>query len=155
MKRVLLIPTILLLLAGALCYWLSTGFAAGGGGKGASISEDPTHRPIVFCASDDIKTLDPGKMSWMNDIRVAMGLWEGLTSYDPKTLAPLPGVAEAWDISPDKTTYTFHLRKDARWSNGDPVTANDFLFAWKRVLTPATRAGLHWAFRLHHWGERI
>ncbi len=131
MKRVLLIPTILLMLAGGLCYWLSTGSTA------ASAS---TQQPIVFCNADEVKTLDPGKMSWANDIRTAMALWEGLVAYEPQTLAPVPGMAESWDISADGKTYTFHIRANARWSNGDPVTAADFLFAWKRVLAPITGA---------------
>ncbi len=124
---------------GALCYLLSAGATvresghAPGWGKGV-------HAPITFAIADDIKTLDPGKMSWMNDIRVAMGMWEGLTAYDPATLKPIPGVAESWDISDGGTTYTFHLRQNARWSNGEAVTAKDFLFAWQRVLTPSTGA---------------
>jgi oligopeptide transport system substrate-binding protein len=130
MNRVLLIPTLLLIAIGLTCFYLS-----------AAKSPPPSQeKPIVFCIADEIKTLDPGRMSWMNDIRVAMALWEGLTAYDPETLAPVPGIAETWELSPDKKTYTFHLRKNARWSNGDPVTANDFLFAWKRVLTPSTGA---------------
>ena len=127
MNRVLLIPTVLLLILGSVCLFITRSHTAG-------------TRPLVFCNADDIKTLDPGKMSWQNDIRTAMGMWEGLTAYDPKTLEPVPGVAESWTISPDGKTYTFHLRSSARWSNGDPVVAQDFLFAWQRVLTPATAA---------------
>ena len=82
----------------------------------------------------DIRTLDPNRMSWLEDIRVGYGLWEGLYALDPKTLAPIPGVAKRTDISPDQRIYTFHLRPDARWSNGDPVTASDFVFAWRRML---------------------
>src|SRR5690606_11847141 len=50
----------------------------------------------------------------------------------------IPGVAESWDISEDRLRYTFHIRKDARWSNGDPVTAQDFVFSWQRLVDPAT-----------------
>ncbi|MCL2647796.1 MAG: peptide ABC transporter substrate-binding protein [Phycisphaerales bacterium] len=129
MIRVLFIPTIFLLALGLLCFLLSA--------TPLSYSEKTT---ITFCLGDEIKTLDPGRMSWMNDIRVAMCIWEGLTAYDPDTLAPVPGMAESWDVSPDGKTYTFHLRLDATWSNGDPVTSADFLFAWKRILTPSTGA---------------
>lgn len=137
MRRVLLIPTVLLILMGILCFFISAGPTSAGAGGGTA---DPSQRPIVFCNPDDIKTLDPGRTSWASDLRVAMGLWEGLTSYHPITLAPLPGVASSWDISADKLTYTFHLRPDARWSNGDTVTAKDFLYAWKRLLEPSTGA---------------
>lgn len=64
-------------------------------------------------------------------------LMEGLTRLD-KDSQPAPGVAEEWDISDDKLTYTFHLREDANWSNGDPVTAEDFVYAWKYMLDPET-----------------
>lgn len=129
MNRALIFPTILLLVLGITAFVLS-------GGEPVAARKNT----VVFANADELKTLDPGKMSWANDIRTAMGLWEGLTAYHPKTLEILPGVAERWDVSPDAKTYTFHLRKNAKWSNGDPVTAHDFLFAWQRVLTPATGA---------------
>ena len=55
---------------------------------------------------------------------------------------PIPGVAESVDISPDKTKYTFHLR-DSKWSNGTPVTAKDFVFAWQRAVNPDTALNTH------------
>jgi oligopeptide transport system substrate-binding protein len=133
MRRVLLIPTIVLLVLATVCFAISAGLSPSNvpATKAAS-------RPVVFANGDEIKTLDVGKMSWASDIRAAMGLWEGLVAYDPKTLRPVPGVAEKWTVSPDGKTYTFTLRPDARWSNGDPVTAHDFLFSWQRVLTPST-----------------
>ncbi len=136
MKRVLLLPSILLALLFVVCYALSgRSLPQPRTGDGVRGSKDS---PIVLANMDDIKTLDVGKMSWQSDIRTAMGLWEGLTSYNPKDLSILPGVAERWEVSPDQKFYTFHLRKNARWSDGDPVTAHDFVFAWKRVLTPVT-----------------
>jgi oligopeptide transport system substrate-binding protein len=132
MRRVHLIPTVLQLLLAAVCFAISAGLTPSRRGL---VSKS---KPIVFANGDEIKTLDVGKMSWSSDIRAAMGLWEGLVAYDPKTLQPVPGVAEKWTVSPDGKTYTFTLRPTARWSNGDPVTPNDFLFAWKRVLTPST-----------------
>jgi oligopeptide transport system substrate-binding protein len=61
---------------------------------------------------------------------------EGLVSVHPVDLTPTPGVAESWEISDDGLIYTFHLRDTAKWSNGDPVTAMDFVYSWKRSLTP-------------------
>jgi len=63
-------------------------------------------------------------------------LFEGLLRLDPDGTTVRPGVAERWEISPDGLTYTLHLRADARWSNGDPVTADDFLAAFRRFLEP-------------------
>lgn len=132
MRRILLLPTVFLFLMGALCFLLSAGpFTA----------TQAAHRPVTLCIMDDIKTLDVGKMSWANDIRCAMALFEGLSVYDTRDKCqPIPGAAEKWEISPDGKTYTFHLRPTGRWSNGDQVTADDFLFSWKRALTPETGA---------------
>lgn len=69
-----------------------------------------------------------------------MALMEGLAQYDARTCEPVPAVAEHWDVSPDKLTWTFHLRKNAVWSNGDPVTANDFVWSYQRMLTPSLGA---------------
>src|SRR5699024_6446607 len=64
-------------------------------------------------------------------------LMEGLTRLG-KDDTPQPAMAEDWDVSDDGKTYTFHLREDANWSNGDPVTAEDFAYAWKQLLNPET-----------------
>ncbi|HEV7302036.1 MAG TPA: peptide ABC transporter substrate-binding protein [Tepidisphaeraceae bacterium] len=99
-------------------------------------SGSATERPadFTFVNRDDINTLDPKGMSWMQDIRVGYALWEGLYQLDPVTLKAVPGVAETIDVSPDKKQWTFHFRPDAKWNNGDPVTPRDFVFAWKRML---------------------
>lgn len=89
---------------------------------------------FTFINRGEIGTLDPNRMSWVQDIRVGYGLWEGLYSLDPQTLRPIPGVAERIDVTDGDTRYTFHLRRTARWSSGDPVTAKDFIFAWRRML---------------------
>jgi len=71
--------------------------------------------------------------------RLALVFFEGLVSEDPQ-LNIVPGVAEKWEISPDGLVYTFHLRADAKWSNGDPVTADDFVQSFKRMITPSIGA---------------
>ena len=82
--------------------------------------------------------IDPALMTGQPDGRIAQLLFEGLTTNDPKTLEARPGAAERWEISSDLLTYTFHLRKDAYWSDGRPVTAQDFVYSWIRVLHPQT-----------------
>lgn len=84
--------------------------------------------------------LDPQLATTANDYSVLSALFEGLVAEDPKTLEPVPGVAESWDVSPDGLVYTFRLRADARWSNGEAVTAADFLGSWRRILTPSLAA---------------
>jgi oligopeptide transport system substrate-binding protein len=88
----------------------------------------------------EVADLDPQLATTANDYTVLSALFEGLVAEDPQTLAPVPGVAERWELSPDGLTYTFHLRNNAKWSNGDPVTARDFLGSWQRVLTPSLAA---------------
>ena len=72
------------------------------------------------------KDLDPHTVTGVPESKILMALIEGLVIRHPDGLEPLPGVAKSWDISPDGKEYVFHLR-DAVWSNGDPVTANDFV----------------------------
>ena len=85
----------------------------------------------------EVADLDPALATTANDYTVLSALFEGLVAEDPQTLAPVPGVAERWEVSPDGLTYTFHLRANAKWSNGEPVTSRDFLGSWQRVLTPS------------------
>lgn len=93
---------------------------------------------FVFINRGDVTTLDLAQMSWMQDLRIARLIYEGLTKNDifSQEYTNMPGVAERWEISPDGLTYTFHLRANATWSNGQPVTADDFRYAWRRCLIP-------------------
>lgn len=81
--------------------------------------------------------LDPHIVTGLPEHHIIVGLLEGLVLKDPATLEPMPGMAESWDISNDGKTYTFHIRANARWSNGDPVTSDDFVWSWWRALQPA------------------
>ena len=80
--------------------------------------------------------LDPQLITTITDAQIVMGLMEGLTTMDPHTAHPTPAVAKSWESSADQRTWTFHLRNDARWSNGDAVTARDFVYAYQRILSP-------------------
>jgi len=124
-----------------------------GGGGGGTDSVDPgvagwkaQHVPpddswrsvpqeLVYNNGSEPETLDPAVMTGVTEHNLALALFEGLCSHDPVTLEPRPGVAESWETSADGKTYTFHLRADANWSNGDPVTAEDFRWSWYRVMT--------------------
>lgn len=90
------------------------------------------------------QALDPQITTGTSELNIHMALFEGLTSPDPQTLEPQPGVAESWEVAEDGRRYTFHLRASARWSNGDAVTAEDFVFAWKRMLSPDLAAPNAW-----------
>jgi oligopeptide transport system substrate-binding protein len=94
---------------------------------------------FVFNNGNEVSSLDPAGVSGQSEGRVVSALFEGLTVKHPETLAALPGVAESWEVSPSGLTYTFHLRA-ARWSNGDELGAEDFVWSWRRLLEPETAA---------------
>ncbi len=81
--------------------------------------------------------LDPHIVTGVPESKILMALLEGLVIRHPDGKSPLPGVAQSWDISSNGLIYTFNLRKNARWSNGDTVDAHDFVYSWKRVLLPS------------------
>ena len=81
--------------------------------------------------------LDPHIVTGVPESKILMALLEGLVTRNPEGPDPLPGVAQEWDISGDGKTYIFNLRDDAVWSNGDYVTAYDFVYAWNRMLMPS------------------
>ncbi|MBM3525806.1 MAG: peptide ABC transporter substrate-binding protein, partial [Alphaproteobacteria bacterium] len=87
----------------------------------------------------DPETLDPHKTSTVSEASLIRDLFENLVIHDAHGRVA-PGVAERWTISPDGRTYTFNLRANAKWSNGDPVRAQDFEYSLKRIMTPATGA---------------
>ncbi|MDO5091232.1 MAG: peptide ABC transporter substrate-binding protein [Cardiobacteriaceae bacterium] len=92
------------------------------------------------------KSIDPQLASESSGSAIIYDTFEGLMTLGADA-SILPGVAEKWDISEDGKKYTFHLRDNAKWSNGDPVTAHDFVYAWQRAVNPAT--GGEYAFILY------
>jgi oligopeptide transport system substrate-binding protein len=80
--------------------------------------------------------IDPHVVTGVPEHHIVQTLLEGLVLKNPATLAPEPGMAESWEISADGLTYRFHLRADARWSDGVPLTAEDFRWSWWRALQP-------------------
>lgn len=106
-------------------------------GRGASRVEEALNTRIYHMdIASEPQTLDPHISSGVPEQRIQWALFEGLVTMDNKDLSPLPGVAERWEISDDLLTYRFYLRKNAKWSNGDPITAEDFRWSWERVLNP-------------------
>lgn len=95
---------------------------------------------------DDIKSFDPQINTDVEGSFVGRDLFEGLMNDDPQGNL-VAGAAESYDVSEDKLTYTFHLR-DAKWSNGEPVTANDFVYSWRRLVDPATASEYAWYMEL-------
>ena len=97
----------------------------------------PPDRNIVrYVNGDEPESLDPAVSSGQPEARIYLALHEGLVEYDPRTLDPIPALAERWDINNDSSEFVFHLRKNARWSNGDPITAGDFVYSVRRAISP-------------------
>jgi oligopeptide transport system substrate-binding protein len=132
MLRIALIPALLLALLGASLYW---------SGEGRVQRAD-----FAFVNRGDPITLDINDMSYAQDIRLASALWEGLYTLAPEqSPEPIFGAADSATVSADQKVYTVHIRPDARWSNGDPLLADDFLFQWRRMLeSPKEYTYLHY-----------
>ncbi|MCF7945651.1 MAG: peptide ABC transporter substrate-binding protein [Spirochaetia bacterium] len=94
---------------------------------------------LVFAMDYDPPSIDPQKNYAGFGEMIASNLHVGLVKTNER-MEPEPAIAEDWDISQDGTEYTFYLRKDAKWSDGTPLTAEDFYYAWQRLLKPETNS---------------
>jgi oligopeptide transport system substrate-binding protein len=136
----LITPALLIICVAAL-------LSAGCGGGESRVSQG--NRAGVFHKGNGTEPqgLDPHIVTGLPEYHVLSALFEGLTVKNPYTLEPEPGVAQRWEVSEDGLTVTFHLNPEARWSNGDPVTAEDFAWSWQRALNPAM--GNQYAYMLY------
>ncbi|MCP4804425.1 MAG: peptide ABC transporter substrate-binding protein [Proteobacteria bacterium] len=96
--------------------------------------QDP--KTFVFNNASEPEYIDPTQATGHPDGRIVGELFDGLTEYDPVDLSPRPSMALSWDLHPDGRGYTFHLRDDAAWSDGTPITAHDVAWSWEHVLNP-------------------
>ena len=118
----------------AMVAGLATGCGTPGGGKSDGDSADG--KVFRYAVNTLPTTLDPTKGQSIGDNEIQHAVTEGLTRNTAGDIKP--GIAESWDESEDGLTYTFHLRKDAKWSDGEPITAADFEYSWKRLVNPET-----------------
>jgi oligopeptide transport system substrate-binding protein len=102
---------------------------------------------LVILNGAEPESIDPAVITGQLETRICYALFDGLLHFD-RFGKPQAGIAESWDLSTDGKTYTFHLRANAKWSNGDPITASDFLQSWKRALLPETAS--EYAYLLYH-----
>jgi oligopeptide transport system substrate-binding protein len=98
----------------------------------------PARNIFRYVNADEPETLDPAISNGQPEARLYMALYEGLVEYHPKTLAPQPALAERWKINNDSSEFTFYLRRNGRWSNGDPIDAHDFVYSFRRALAKET-----------------
>ncbi|NGM81771.1 peptide ABC transporter substrate-binding protein [Paenibacillus sp. 7124] len=124
----------------------NTPAATDGSASGEKLAADQT---LKINLSAEPPTFDPALAQDSQANTVLKTMYEGLTRMNDETGQAEPGIAEKWEISPDGLVYTFTLR-DAKWSNGDPVVAGDFVRAWKRVLDPAAAEAAPYAYQLYY-----
>ena len=96
----------------------------------------PDGQVLRYISGSEPESLDPQVGTGQPEARIYMALYDGLTEIEPKTGAPIPSIAERWDANSDNSEFVFHLRHNARWSNGDPMTADDFVYSFRRGLAP-------------------
>ncbi len=128
LKKFFYVAAIVLLTAGLL-----SGCGKSGSDQYAAAGKDT----LVRGNGAEPPSLDPAIMQDVNSAQIAYDLYEGLTDFNQSN-QPVPGIAQSWDISSNGKVYTFHLRPNAKWSNGEPLTAQDFLYSWQRTLDPKT-----------------
>ncbi len=96
----------------------------------------PTDNILRYISGSEPESLDPAIGTGQPEARIYMALYEGLLEYHPKTMEPIPAIAENYEISADGTEYLFYLRKNAKFSNGEPITAKDFVYTFRRSMSP-------------------
>lgn len=96
----------------------------------------PKNNVLRYISGSEPESLDPQFVTGQPEARLMMAIYDGLVEYHPKTMDPIPAIAESWELSPDGTEYIFNLRKNAKFSNGDPITAKDFVYSFRRGLSP-------------------
>jgi oligopeptide transport system substrate-binding protein len=123
------------------------GLLLSGCGRNSSEADSSGLKILHFGNGTEPQDIDPQIVTGVPEHRLLKALMEGLVSEDPD-LNITPGVAQTWEISEDRLTYTFHFNPEAKWSNGDQVTAEDFVGSYQRMLTPSLAA--EYAYMLYH-----
>jgi len=144
------LPTLCLLALALACAPAGLRDGESGGRRYFGSLRMPPGQTFRFALGTEPELRDPGTMSGQPDGRFARMVFEGLVTADPQTLEPREGQAYRWSLSPDGLVYTFHLRQGLAWSDGTPLTARDFVYSWRRVLSPTTasrNASLLYAIR--------
>ena len=129
---------IALILLAALAFSTSSCTIASSNEEFFGKTTPPARNIFRYVNGDEPESLDPVVGNGQPEARLYMALYEGLVEYNPKTLAPDPALAERWHINNDSSEFIFHLRQNARWSNGDPIDANDFVYSFRRALDKNT-----------------
>lgn len=137
MKSTLFVFCVVILAAGILCSSKKTAVEIGNAAQILHLGNQT-----------EPQDLDPHIVTGEPELRILSALLEGLVSQDPKDLHPIGGVASRWEISPNGLVYTFYIRDNAQWSNKERLTAHDFVYSCKRMLSPAL--GAEYAYMMYN-----
>jgi len=121
--------------------------SSGGTSSGGGETTPAANQTMTMGWGAEPPSLDPGLATDTTSSNVLLNIMDPLVRLNPDTLEAVPSLAESWDVSSDGKTVTFHLRQDGKWTNGDPVTASDFVYSWKRTLSPELAAD--YAYQLY------
>jgi oligopeptide transport system substrate-binding protein len=130
-------------LAAAGCGGSNSSSSGNTGGGGTTPAANQT---MTIAWGAEPPSLDPGLATDTTSSNVLLNIMDPLIRLNDATLAAEPSLAQSWDISSDGKTVTYHLRHDGKWTNGDPVTASDFVYSWKRTLSPELAADYAYQF---------
>jgi oligopeptide transport system substrate-binding protein len=97
--------------------------------------QPPEGQVLRYLSGGEPQTLDPQYMTGQPESRIAVALFDGLVEYEERTMGQRPSLAKSWEPNEDGTVWTFHLRRDAKWTDGKGITAHDFVYSWRRALS--------------------
>jgi len=123
------------------------GGGGGGGGSSTGGGGEAANQVLHMAWGAEPPSLDPGLATDTTSSNIILNIMDPLVRLNPTTNAAEPSLAQSWDVSSDGKTVTYHLRKDGKWTNGQPVTAKDFVYSWKRTLSPELAAD--YAYQLY------
>ncbi|MBP7376029.1 MAG: peptide ABC transporter substrate-binding protein [Pyrinomonadaceae bacterium] len=129
---------------------LFAGCSTAARGKYFGKTTPPSENVLRYVSGSEPETLDPQLPDGQPEARIFLALYEGLVEYGPKDQQPVPSIAKSWEISPNVDEFIFHLRDNAKWSDGTPITARDFVYSLRRGFAPETisrTAGLGYAIK--------
>ena len=115
---------------------LVAGCTSSAAGKYFGQTAAPSENVLRYITGSEPESLDPALPNGQPEARILIALYDGLIEYHPVTLEPIPSIAESWEVKEGGTEYVFRLRKNAKFSNGDPITAHDFVYSIRRGFKP-------------------
>ncbi len=134
LRRQLIFPLIVSIVSG----FFAAGCSAPANRRYFGQTVPPATNVLHYISGSEPESFDPQITNGQPEARIHMAMFEGLVEYDPKDMQPVPAIAERWEINSQVDEFIFHLRKNAKWSDGKPITARDFVYSLRRGFAPET-----------------